>query len=73
MKKKIKLGENYSSFLIPQTDVTFPGLYEIGDIVKYKGYNCFIAQVNWITYKVMVVTNAPKHIEYEIEDLQWLW
>jgi hypothetical protein len=72
-KKKIKLGQNFSSFLIPQTDVVFPGLYEEGDMVKFMDQNCWIAKVNWITYKVVIVANHTKFIEYETEDLSWLW
>jgi len=73
MKKKIRLGENFDSFLIPQNSVAFPGLYEISDMVKYKDHNCWIAKVNWITYKVVIVANHTKFIEYETEDLCWLW
>ena len=73
MKKKIKQGENFSSFLIPQSGVITNGPAGESDLVRYKGHNCWIAKVNWITYRVVIVPNHTKFIEYETEDLSWLW
>lgn len=74
-KKKIKLGLNFSSFLIPQSDVFTLSSVSANeaDLVKYKGENCWIAKVNWITYEVVIVANNIKFIEYEPKNLQWLW
>lgn len=75
MKKKIKLGENFSSFLIPLVDYnTETGPYGDQDLISYKGSNCWIKHTNWITYEVILVSNQPQNaIEYEIENLCWLW
>ena len=74
MKKKIRLGDNFSKFLIPQSGVfTNGGPANESDLVKYKGHNCWIAKVNWITYEVVIVANHTKFIEYEAENLSWLW
>jgi hypothetical protein len=66
--KKINIGANFSSFLIPLKDY-----YNSYDRVEFKGQYCIIRKLNWVTAEVILIANNTNGIEYEIETMHWLW
>lgn len=66
--KKIRVGENLNSFLVPITLVG-PFLYK-GAVSNYQGVLVYVIKVNILTAVVRLCTNNPiDYIEYEVKDL----
>ena len=63
--KKINLGKNCSSFLVPIDSRCYAG-----QVIYINHKLCFIDKTNFITMEVRIYTNDPEDcIEYEVKDL----